>query len=417
MAKILQDGAIQFSTGKVLMDDESTLTGPESLELVMLSPQLIPAIGMAGFPRGGGGSPGGGGGGAAAPGPGPIGVVAGPSVPASFPTDVVFRLNTLSTATTKNFSSRVASDSGDRFLINAAGTMSWGPGNGALPVIVQFNNPSVSNPGESSLDILKFDASNNPTTLLLTTNLFAQATKSGAYSNRAYVVQVRDDNPFDNTVGNTALVARARLTSNATGGTLTSTAAISAEWYAEAGATKTTSQFVFYDTGITNLGTPPVGTAWGVYIRGFPTSTTTRISFQSDDPAADIINAGNLRLGVPTATTGRIRIDNNQNAYARNATNTGNIFMWGTDAGNVLYFGDTTAASIAIGFGASVVRIVTGAGSLSFFGVPAVGRPAAYTVTNPVTRRSYDTTTVTLPQLAQVVGTIIADQQGYGLFQ
>lgn len=35
----------------------------------------------------------------------------------------------------------------------------------------------------------------------------------------------------------------------------------------------------------------------------------------------------------------------------------------------------------------------------------------AYTVTNPVVRRSFDTTTVTLPQLAEVVGTIISDLQ------
>lgn len=33
----------------------------------------------------------------------------------------------------------------------------------------------------------------------------------------------------------------------------------------------------------------------------------------------------------------------------------------------------------------------------------------AYTVTNPVVRRSFDTATVTLPELAQVVGTMIAD--------
>lgn len=33
----------------------------------------------------------------------------------------------------------------------------------------------------------------------------------------------------------------------------------------------------------------------------------------------------------------------------------------------------------------------------------------AYTVTNPVDRRTFDTTTVTLPQLAEAVGTLIAD--------
>lgn len=35
----------------------------------------------------------------------------------------------------------------------------------------------------------------------------------------------------------------------------------------------------------------------------------------------------------------------------------------------------------------------------------------AYTVTNPVTRRSFDPATVTLSELAEVVGTLITDLQ------
>jgi hypothetical protein len=38
-------------------------------------------------------------------------------------------------------------------------------------------------------------------------------------------------------------------------------------------------------------------------------------------------------------------------------------------------------------------------------------RRGAYTVTNPVERRTFDPATVTLGQLAQVVGTIITDLQ------
>ena len=61
---------------------------------------------------------------------------------------------------------------------------------------------------------------------------------------------------------------------------------------------------------------------------------------------------------------------------------------------------------------------VAGSGqNLGFYGVTPVARPAAYTVTNPVTRRSYDTTTVTLQQLAEVVGTMIGDEQSQGLKQ
>ena len=59
---------------------------------------------------------------------------------------------------------------------------------------------------------------------------------------------------------------------------------------------------------------------------------------------------------------------------------------------------------------------VTDDNKVAFFGVTPFARPSAYTVTNPITRRSFDTTTVTLQQLAEVMGTVIGDQQGYGLF-
>ena len=58
-----------------------------------------------------------------------------------------------------------------------------------------------------------------------------------------------------------------------------------------------------------------------------------------------------------------------------------------------------------------------GYSAVGFFGAGPAARVSAYTVTNPVTRKSFDTTTVTLQQLAEVVGTIIADHKTYGLFQ
>lgn len=54
-------------------------------------------------------------------------------------------------------------------------------------------------------------------------------------------------------------------------------------------------------------------------------------------------------------------------------------------------------------------------GNLGLYGATPVAQAAAYTVTNPVTRRSFDTTTVTLQQLAEVVGTILGDDQNVGL--
>lgn len=59
---------------------------------------------------------------------------------------------------------------------------------------------------------------------------------------------------------------------------------------------------------------------------------------------------------------------------------------------------------------------VTG-GAIGFFGVTPVGKPSAYTVTNPTTDRSYDCNATTLDELADVVGTLIADLKLYGLLQ
>lgn len=68
MAKVLPDGTVEFSNGKILSKD-SALSGGEILELVMLVPKIFPAIGMAGFPARGGGFGGGGVGSRGAQGP------------------------------------------------------------------------------------------------------------------------------------------------------------------------------------------------------------------------------------------------------------------------------------------------------------------------------------------------------------
>ena len=79
---------------------------------------------------------------------------------------------------------------------------------------------------------------------------------------------------------------------------------------------------------------------------------------------------------------------------------------------------------LTMGAGAAMVARVridsTGtefAGNVGFNATSPLAVPAAYTITNPVSRRSFDTTTVTLPQLAEVVGTLIQDLINYGLLQ
>lgn len=77
MAELFPDGTVKFSDGSYLLDNEP-LTGKHTIELILLIPKLIPALGMVGFPMsfgrgmgpgpasGGGGGGGGGGAGAAA---------------------------------------------------------------------------------------------------------------------------------------------------------------------------------------------------------------------------------------------------------------------------------------------------------------------------------------------------------------
>ena len=62
--------------------------------------------------------------------------------------------------------------------------------------------------------------------------------------------------------------------------------------------------------------------------------------------------------------------------------------------------------------GASGVRIDSTYG----FGVTPTAVTTGYTAfTNPTTRRTCDTTTVTLAQLAQIVGTLIEDLKSKGI--
>ena len=54
---------------------------------------------------------------------------------------------------------------------------------------------------------------------------------------------------------------------------------------------------------------------------------------------------------------------------------------------------------------------------LGFFSQSPAARTAAYTPTSVTPDRSYDADTVVITELADIVGTIIADIQLYGLFQ
>lgn len=63
------------------------------------------------------------------------------------------------------------------------------------------------------------------------------------------------------------------------------------------------------------------------------------------------------------------------------------------------------------------VIVADAGGSIGFFGTTPATQAAAYTPTNVVTDRSYDANATSIAELADVVGTLIADLQTYGLLQ
>jgi len=76
--------------------------------------------------------------------------------------------------------------------------------------------------------------------------------------------------------------------------------------------------------------------------------------------------------------------------------------------------GSGTVGSVKLQDSAAAIKFEVNTVGIGFFASTPVARQT-YTVTNPVTDRSFDTTTITTQNLAQVVGTIIADLQAYGL--
>ena len=62
-----------------------------------------------------------------------------------------------------------------------------------------------------------------------------------------------------------------------------------------------------------------------------------------------------------------------------------------------------------------VVNIGKSGGTIGFYGVTAAARSSAYSVANPTTDRALDVTGDTLAQVAQVLGTLIADLQTVGI--
>jgi hypothetical protein len=156
-----------------------------------------------------------------------------------------------------------------------------------------------------------------------------------------------------------------------------------------------------------------IGTWYGFYM---PTcSGTTRYGIYVADTGAGNTLLGWLNVGAGTAASvaghvGALRYYVNSTAYLDGA-NAGRIGITGTlDA-----FGITDAHDVAVGT-VTGSKIATAANQkLGFWGhVPAV-QPSAYTPSNVSADRAYDANATSIDELADVLGTLIADLQGVGL--
>lgn len=129
----------------------------------------------------------------------------------------------------------------------------------------------------------------------------------------------------------------------------------------------------------------------------------------SDGGATGPTDGGNggtlyLRAGDGGASVGEAVTDGQGGDVIIDAGNGGG----GDSTDGVVTVGATNAYSVAVG---------KSDGALGFFGATPVVRSAAYTPTNVTPDRSFNADTVAVAELADIVGTMIADLQNLGIFQ
>lgn len=171
----------------------------------------------------------------------------------------------------------------------------------------------------------------------------------------------------------------------------------------------------------------PNGTAGAPGIRvageasGFYRASSTAIG-------TSIAGVGVSTLQVSTSTTFRTGLflfasDSVQPVWIAPGANTDSILIGGAQAsgvgagGQVRLYGSTHASkpdTVELTHG-STVKFAANATGIGFFGAAPVARPSLAAATGTATRTTFDTATVTLPQLAERVKALIDDWRGYGL--
>lgn len=126
-------------------------------------------------------------------------------------------------------------------------------------------------------------------------------------------------------------------------------------------------------------------------------------------------NDGSLNLTGGTSSGNGARVI----LYGGNAAGPNTYkFLFADNTLNVIeYDWDATAANRLLALGDGSIGVRLDANTMGVFGVTPVARTAAYTPTNVSADRSYDANSTTVDELADVLGTVIADLQSYGWFQ
>jgi hypothetical protein len=143
---------------------------------------------------------------------------------------------------------------------------------------------------------------------------------------------------------------------------------------------------------------------------------TASIDFSYDD-GTPTISAVVLAAGVDHGGLGGLADDDHTGYFLLVGRAGGQTAYGGNAAGESLIFHSTfhaTKASIKLG---ALFEADEAGTKIGFFGVSPVVRASAYTVSNSTPDRTYDATSTSIDELAQVVAAIIADMKLYGLLQ
>jgi hypothetical protein len=142
-------------------------------------------------------------------------------------------------------------------------------------------------------------------------------------------------------------------------------------------------------------------------------SATVDLDYEGGVLFADVIQAG-----LDHGSIGGL-VDDDHVDYARLVGRSGSQTLEGGAAAseNLILRSTHHATKGSVKIGATLAEFDEANTRIGFFGVTPAARATAYTPTNVTTDRTYDADSTTIDELADILGTLIADLKLYGLLQ